>query len=186
MLCAMNDKTKRTEKWPTHFPGVNLELVLYEERPEQFPDKIPFEKPTGFVGQMQWRHKNGELFRKCRANLFDYEEVIKDCDGNGVDLQVACTVPVMFNYDLDATVGAEWSRFLNQDLSGTCKKSNGRIVGLGTLPLQHPESAAKEAERAIAEDGLRGFQIGSHVNLGSGENMYLYDRRLDCVWATLE
>ncbi|CAD7972951.1 unnamed protein product [Amoebophrya sp. A25] len=100
--------------WPT-FEGVDLQLTHFKDAPDRFGDKIPFEKPTGFVAQMEWR-SSGALFRKCRANLFDPEEVLRDCDSSGVDLQVACTVPVMFNYQLEPTIGMEWSRFLNQDL----------------------------------------------------------------------
>ncbi|CAD7935548.1 unnamed protein product [Amoebophrya sp. A120] len=194
------------KKWPSHFPGVDLELQIFAENEEnQFEPQcnfVPFERPTGFVAQMQWRKGSGRakelsadggtkpvLFRKCRANLFDCEEVLKDCDAYGTDLQVLSTVPVMFNYQLAPTIGAEWSKFLNQDMGRVCKTCSqpGRLAGLGTLPLQHPELAAKEAERAVLEDGLKGFQIGSHVNMPNGEkNMYLYDKRLDCVWQTLE
>lgn len=137
--------------WPS-LPGVDLKLTEFKDDPEQFGEKIPFEKSTGFTAQMEWR-STGKLFRKCRQNLFDWKEVIRDCDSFGVDLQVACTVPVMFNYQLDPTIGCEWSRFLNQDLGRVCGLTK-RMVGLGTLPLQSPVEAAKELSRAVVEDGI--------------------------------
>ena len=107
-------------------------------------------------------------------------------------------MPVLFNYDLDnKTVAEEWTRFLNKDMGQKMKQCSApaRFAGLGTLPMQYPELAAKELERLVLEDGLKGIQIGSHVNMpksekGSngelGKNMYLYDKRLDPVWATAE
>jgi len=39
-----------------------------------------------------------------------------------------------------------------------------RFVGLGTLPMQGPDLAVRELERCVRDLGLRGVQIGSHVN----------------------
>src|SRR5439155_7354292 len=36
--------------------------------------------------------------------------------------------------------------------------------GLGTLPMQAPDLAVRELERCVRDLGLRGVQIGSHVN----------------------
>src|SRR5207237_1862473 len=38
-----------------------------------------------------------------------------------------------------------------------------RFVGLGTLPMQAPELAARELSRCVRELGFAGVQIGSHV-----------------------
>jgi aminocarboxymuconate-semialdehyde decarboxylase len=40
----------------------------------------------------------------------------------------------------------------------------GRFYGLGTLPLQAPDLAAREMERCVRELGLQGVEIGTHVN----------------------
>ncbi len=37
------------------------------------------------------------------------------------------------------------------------------FLGLGTLPMQDPDLACRELERCVKELGLRGVQIGSHV-----------------------
>lgn len=37
-------------------------------------------------------------------------------------------------------------------------------AGLGTLPMQSPELAVQELKRCVTELGLKGVQIGSHVN----------------------
>ncbi len=40
----------------------------------------------------------------------------------------------------------------------------GRFHGLGTLPLQAPDLAIRELERCLGDLGLRGVEIGTHVN----------------------
>jgi predicted TIM-barrel fold metal-dependent hydrolase len=126
-----------------------------------------YEANTGFTAKMQFA-STGKLFRKVRANVYDPEEILKDCDSAGVDLQVLSTVPVMFNYDIPSpTIACEWARFINQDMANTMKTSSNpkRFAGLGHIPMQCPELAAKELERCVLEDGLKGVQIGSHINL---------------------
>jgi aminocarboxymuconate-semialdehyde decarboxylase len=39
-----------------------------------------------------------------------------------------------------------------------------RFVGLATLPMQDPERAAAELDRAVAKLGLRGAEICTHIN----------------------
>ena len=57
-------------------------------------------------------------------------------------------------------------------------RATHRFIGLATLPLQDPQAAADELERAMRSLKLRGAQIGSNVN---GRN--LDDPALDPVWA---
>ncbi len=45
-----------------------------------------------------------------------------------------------------------------------CALIPARFAGLGTIPLQDPDLAAQELERCVRELGLRGAQIGTHVD----------------------
>ena len=58
----------------------------------------------------------------------------------------------------------QWSRFLNDDLAATCAARSDRMIGLGTVPLQDSDAAVAELRRCVLELGLRGVQIGSHIN----------------------
>lgn len=101
---------------------------------------------------------DGRLFRELKANCFDADAILLECDKSGVDVQVCCTVPVMFNYHMPADAGTPWAAFLNDDLAAACAKRPDRLVGLGTLPLQDPQAAVAEVARALAM-GLVGFQV---------------------------
>jgi aminocarboxymuconate-semialdehyde decarboxylase len=134
------------------------------------------ECPDGSV-DMVW--VDGTFFRKVQKNLFDPATILEECDKFGTDVQVFCTVPVMFNYHLPPKQAEEWSAFLNDDIAKSVSHNPRRLVAMGTLPMQHPELAVAELRRCVKDLGFRGFQIGSHINSwrpdGSVENLQLSD-----------
>ena len=136
------------------YPSFPLKLVQYE---------TPTEK--GFAAKLEF--KTGKLFRELKPNCFDANEVLRQCNACGVDIQVVCTVPVMFQYDMPPEQAYQWVEFLNDDLSRTCNEHPDRLVGLGTLPLQDTQASIREIRRC-SEQGIRGFQIGSHINAYRG------------------
>jgi aminocarboxymuconate-semialdehyde decarboxylase len=79
-------------------------------------------------------------------------------------MQVLSTVPVMFCYWARPEHGHDLARILNDHIAGVVRESPNRFAGLGTLPLQAPDLAIRELERCMTGLGLRGVQIGTHVN----------------------
>jgi aminocarboxymuconate-semialdehyde decarboxylase len=69
----------------------------------------------------------------------------------------------MFSYWAKDKDTLEVARFLNDHISELVKNNPKRFVGLGTVPMQNPEMAIQELERC-KEIGLKGIQIGSHIN----------------------
>src|SRR5439155_6330407 len=107
---------------------------------------------------------DGKQFREIEMNCWSAEKRIEECEACGVRVQVLSTVPVMFGYWAKPEHGYEVTRFLNDDIGETVRAHPRRFVGLGTLPLQSPELVVRELDRCVHELGLRGVQIGSHVN----------------------
>ncbi len=107
---------------------------------------------------------DGTVFREVKHNCWDAAERLRECDADGVDIQVLSTVPVLLNYWAKPNDGLEVARFLNDHLAGFVRAHPTRFVGLGTLPMQAPELAVRALERCVKELGLAGAQIGSHVN----------------------
>lgn len=151
--------------------------------PEKFPD---FSKKYGYGGFVSIEHKNscqatllidGKPFREIASNCWCPKTRLEECDQARVNVQLLSTVPVMFNYWAKAEDGLEIARFLNDHIADVVARHGGRFLGLGTLPLQAPDFAAKELERCMRELHLVGIQIGTHVN-----SWNLDDERLFPVW----
>jgi len=106
---------------------------------------------------------NDEFFREVESNCWDPNTRITECEHQHVDVQVLSTVPVMFSYWTRPKDGLEISQFLNDDINATVHHNPKRFVGLGNLPMQDTKLAIKELER-IKSIGMKGIQIGSHVN----------------------
>lgn len=137
------------------------------------PEHIPnFREKFGYGGFVRLDHHkpccarmiiDDRFFREVQDNCWSPETRMHECDKHHVHVQVLSTVPVMFSYWAHPMDALEVSKFLNDHIAGIVQKYPTRFVGLGTVPLQAPDLAIKELERCM-KIGLKGVEIGSHVN----------------------
>jgi len=130
------------------------------------------------------------VFREITDTVWDAKRRIEDCDRYGISMQVLSTVPVMFSYWAKPADALDLSRRLNDHIAGVIRNHPKRFAGLGTIPLQDPDLAARELERCVRELGLRGVQIGTHgdANPHSGriDALNLDNASLQPVWSAAE
>jgi aminocarboxymuconate-semialdehyde decarboxylase len=107
--------------------------------------------------------KGDEFFRNIKSNCWDPEERVQDYAKFDTQVQVVCTIPVMFSYWAKPADCWELSKFLNDDLAQLQSDRPKQYIGLGTVPMQDTDTAVKELQR-IKEIGLKGIQIGSNIN----------------------
>lgn len=130
------------------------------------------------------------LFRNITENVWDPQKRIEECDRAGVSMQVLSTVPVMFSYWARPADAYDLSRMLNDHIAEVVRANPKRFAGLGTLPMQDPDLAARELERCVRKLGLRGAEIGTHVD--ANEHCHGSDCRnldhpsLNTIWKTAE
>ncbi len=108
------------------------------------------------------------------------DERLRDMDALGIDMQLLMlTAPGVQCFD--AATGTALARSTNDTLAATVRRHPTRFAGMAAVAPQAPQEAAKEAERAVRELGLRGVVINSHTQ---GE--YLDDPKYWDIFAAVE
>ena len=107
--------------------------------------------------------KGNQFFREIEANCWDPELRINEYATHNTQVQVVCTIPVMFSYWAKPADCLTLSEFLNDDIAATVSKYPRNYVGLGTVPMQDADLAIQELERC-KKIGIKGIQIGSNIN----------------------
>lgn len=140
-------------------PGLN------ERRP---PTPLPTNVKPEFVTDMLARLPDVTQWR------------LPEMDENGIAMQVlSLTVPGI-EADGDAARAVANAGFVNDHLAGVVEQHPDRFAAFAALPLQDPDAAVRELERAIRELGFKGALVNDHV-----QGKYLDDPAFDEVWAAL-
>jgi aminocarboxymuconate-semialdehyde decarboxylase len=130
------------------------------------------------------------VFREITDNVWDSKQRLEEMDREKISMQVLSTVPVMFSYWAKPRDGLDLSRRLNDHIADVVRDHPKRFAGLATIPLQDPDLAAEELERCVRELGLRGAEIGTHVDanphFGRIDTLNLDDASLQPVWSAAE
>lgn len=113
----------------------------------------------GFARMMQ----GDKFFREIESNCWDEKIRIEEYAKYNTQVQVVCTIPVLFAYWAQPKDGLTVARFLNDHIADIVAQHPKHYVGLGSLPMQDVDLAIAELERCKAI-GMKGIQIGSNVN----------------------
>lgn len=100
-------------------------------------------------------------FRPIGAPCWDGPTRLSDMDADGVTAQVVSPTPLFFSYERPAVAAARVARIFN-DLTLELTATSDRFIPFCQVPLQDPELACAELDRALA-CGHRGVEIGNHV-----------------------
>ena len=107
--------------------------------------------------------KGNQFFREIKENCWNPELRIEEYKKHKTQVQVVCTIPVMFSYWAKPADGLSVSKFLNDHIAKLVDKYPRQYIGLGTLPMQDTSLAVEELARC-KKIGLVGIQIGSNIN----------------------
>lgn len=128
-----------------------------------------FRSGGGSEGAALERSAQGYTIRTQRiVNKFDDEFVelelrLKGMDRQGVDVHaLSLTAPMV--YWASPQFGLELSQAYNDAASAAHVQHPDRFVGLAMVPMQAPELALKELERASRLPGMRGLYLATNVN----------------------
>lgn len=107
--------------------------------------------------------RGNQFFREIRENAWNAALRIKEYERYHTQVQVVCTIPVMFSYWARPLDCLDLAKFLNDHLAALVQQYPKNYLGLATIPMQDTEIAIQELERC-KEIGLHGIQIGSNIN----------------------
>ena len=102
---------------------------------------------------------------------------LADMDRMGVDVQAV----YQYYYWADPELGAKVARLMNEEFVKATARYPGRFQPLGTVPLQDTEAAIQELRYVASDLGMRGIEIGTHV-----EGEEISSERLNPFWAEVE
>ena len=108
--------------------------------------------------------KSGKFFRTIEENCWDPKVRIDEYAAFNTNVQVVCTIPVMFSYWAKAQDTLDLSRFLNDHIAQLQADYPKEYIGLGTIPMQDADLAIQELHRLKNELNIKGIQIGSNIN----------------------
>lgn len=156
-----------------HLNVAAADAVIDAAMPDR-PRAIPFTSAASAA-------VNGELFRTIAAQLNGVTERIADMDRLGIDVQAISPSPGQYFYFTPPELGRDIAVAVNDGIANAVGTHPDRLVGMGTVPLQHCEFAVAEMRRCVRDLGLRGIEINSNVN-----GQELADPRLAPFWAAAE
>jgi len=106
---------------------------------------------------------DGKSFRTIDARCWDAGRRLEDMDREGVSAQALSPMPELLSYWLAPDDAAYLAALLNEQIAGMVAAAPSRFVGIGMASLQSPSQIAGQLED-MARLGLRGVEIGTHVN----------------------
>ena len=105
----------------------------------------------------------GENYRTVHDGNWNVERRLKDMKAHGVDVEVISPMPELCAYWFTPGDALDFCRYANEAIVRMCAAAPGRFFGLGIVPLQDPDLAAKELAH-IKSLGFPGIELGSNVN----------------------
>jgi aminocarboxymuconate-semialdehyde decarboxylase len=128
--------------------------------------------------------KGYRLRAKHIVNAFDERFVdlgsrIKKMNEKGIDVHaLSLTTPMV--YWASPGFGLALSQAFNDAASAAHRKHPKRFVGLATLPMQAPDLALKELERAAKLPGMKGMYLATNVNTDELDEKRFWDVYAKC------
>lgn len=151
--------------------------ALLDGRPERVTE---FEAMARASGSGSARHNGTVMLPQAGTRMASLEHRLADMDLMGVDLQVVSPSPHLYAYWADRTLAAELVAAVNCAVCGLVERGQGRLAGLGSVAMQHPDLAAQQVY-AAHRAGLKGIEISASV--GPRE---LSDLAFAPVWTVAE
>jgi aminocarboxymuconate-semialdehyde decarboxylase len=135
--------------------------------PAEFPGRAGCAHWPSMAAAHDCHHKNvmidGKNFRTVSDQCWDIARRAEAMAEMGIARQVLLPMPELLSYWLARDDALALIRHVNDSIAGMVARAPDKFIGLGGVPMQDPDVAARELER-LMRDGFRGVELGSNVN----------------------
>ena len=156
------------------------------------PKSLPHDPTGGSIGAWPGVHCEAcgrkaqvrlgqKPFRDIDERSWDVDRRVADMDEDGVSAQALSPMPELLSYWFDPPAALEMTRGLNHAIGDMVARRPNRFYGLGAVPMQDPDLAAREMSELRSRFGLVGIEVGSNIN-----GAYLGDPKFDPVFAAAQ
>ena len=159
---------------------VHSHLMVPESAELTRPHLKPEDEPRTFFSSSLTKELNNEFYGLAHDKYTDPAARLVDMDAMGVDVQLVSLTPFHYFYWADADLASTVASMQNERIAEVVSFDTDRFVGVGALPLAHPDAAVAEVKRLI-DLGFPSVEIGADVN-----GLDLDDPKFEPVWAALE
>jgi aminocarboxymuconate-semialdehyde decarboxylase len=122
----------------------------------------------------------GKVFRIIDSRSWDAKRRLDDMGADDVGVQVLSPMPELLSHWFPADDADALCRPINEGIAALCGAHPRHFIGVGMVPMQDPSLAARRLDE-IKSLGLRGIEIGTHIN-----GIPLGDGRLHEIYAAAE
>ena len=122
----------------------------------------------------------GKRFRAIDSRSWHAGRRLDDMAADGIDVQVVSPMPELLSHWFPAADADALADHVNSAIADLCRRHPQHFIGIGMVPVQDPALAARRLED-VKSLGLRGIEIGTHVN-----GRPLGDGRMDEFYAAAE
>jgi aminocarboxymuconate-semialdehyde decarboxylase len=138
--------------------------------PASFPTYMGAAVPADWPSMAEAKpcHKHvmmaGRVYRTVSDRCWDVSKRVADMAEMGLRMQAISPMPELLSTWMAPEPADDLLRYINDQMAEMIAHSEGRLVGLGALPLQDIDRAITELHRLKHELGFAGVEIGSNVN----------------------
>jgi len=138
---------------------VHTHVVPIDLVPPSDDERWPIAVEHGDVAEL--RTSTGRR-RVIPATAWNLDRRLLDMENHGVSTQVLSPLPELFAYWAEPGEAAEWCRGVNDWTAKAMATHPDSFDGLGILPMQDPEAAARVLDE-VADGPLCGIALGTNV-----------------------
>lgn len=144
---------------------VDLHCHMIVEAAERLagPHKPVLPEPAQRFASAATRAASAAMTAAIHTEIRTTDLRLKDMDEAGIDIQVISPAPGHYCYWATEELGRELSRTVNDALAEAAAAHPGRLLALGTVPLQSPLAAVDELHRCVRDLGMRGVELSTNV-----------------------